>query len=183
MSAPLDLDELGQRAAAYALLAEAYAALARGAKNTYVDTLLGMKIKTYSADVEGANGAKYASIVLRKGSETISVAVTDPAALHEWVDTNLPEQIIEVVNPAWLERVINVAKKTGKTACADTDGDELPGVTVTKRTGDPGIAITLADDAKAAARELVAAGEVRLPELPAPAADGNVVDQGAAEPE
>jgi hypothetical protein len=172
-----DLVELGRAIAGASAIAGAVKDAEKSGKDSYVAAVTAMGANTFSADVNAHDGTKLAGLVYRKGGERISVEVTDPAALLAWVTRNEPEQLVEVVNPAWLERIVAVAKKTGTTACADTSGAVLPGITVTTGVSDPGIAVTLTADAKARAAELVAGGAfLALTAAPDPADDAALAE-------
>lgn len=97
------------------------------------------------------HGRPAGAVQLRKGSTRATVS--DPQALEAWVAVHHPDGIETVtttrVRPAYQTALLAAAKQAG--AAVTPAGEELPGVTVT--TGDPTVAVTLAEDAA----ELVAA--------------------------
>lgn len=93
---------------------------------------------------------------------TTQATVTDPKAFEGWVTTHKPDEwetvttTVTRVRPAYLSAVLGAAKKTG--LAVTSDGEEIPGITVA--TGDPTVAVTLAEDAEALVRAAWESGEL-----------------------
>ncbi|WP_157251073.1 hypothetical protein [Nonomuraea typhae] len=97
-------------------------------------------------------------VQLKNGTKTASV--TDPKAFENWVTLNRPEEWETItttrVRPAYLSAVLDAAKKTGD--AVTSDGEPIPGITV--KTGDPTVAVTLANDAHQVVRQAWESGEL-----------------------
>jgi hypothetical protein len=180
MTDSVDLVELGRAIAGASAIAGAVKAVERDGKTAMLDAIGALGVKTFSADVTDGADVALGAVTYRKASSGYSVVVEDEQALLAWAKKNWPEALAEVVDPAWLARVVAYAKKTGTTGCADTGGDVLPGVTVTATSGSPTIAVTLTAEAKQRAAALIAGGlTLALPAAPDPADDAALVEAAA----
>lgn len=95
---------------------------------------------------------------LKKG--TTRAVVTDPAAFEAWVSATRPDEVEQItttrVRPAYQAAVLAGAKKAG--AAVTADGEEIPGVSVT--TGEPTVAVSVAEDAAELLAEAWQSGEL-----------------------
>lgn len=159
----INMRELARRATFASAVAAAVKGAETAAKRELLAAIQADGVKTYSAEVEDDDGVGYGTVTYRKGSNTTTVQVTDEQALLLWVAKNVPERLVEVVDPEWLSRVLSYARKTGTTACADTGGAVLPGITVTESAGSPTMAVTTSAEAKERAAALVGDLTLALP--------------------
>lgn len=95
---------------------------------------------------------------LKKGATYAKV--TDPAAFEAWVSSNRPDEVEQIaatrVRPAYQAALLAAAKKAG--AAVTPDGEEIPGVTIT--TGEPTVAVSVAEDAAELLAEAWQSGEL-----------------------
>jgi hypothetical protein len=173
MSAPT-LPELARQAMVGSTFAGAVKDAEAAAKRGIATAAAEAGMKSLSLTVTGPDGTEYGLVVLNKGRAASNVAeVTDPEALLEWARRNRPELVkrVESVDPAWLERVLAYAKAHGTTGCADTEGDVVPGITVTERpAGEPTVSVRPTPAARERAAAVLAGTDLLA--LPvAPAAD------------
>lgn len=90
----------------------------------------------------------------------VKAAVTDPEAFKAWVSQNRPGEIEFLssvrVRPAYQSAILTAAKRDG--VAVSTDGEEIPGVTVTQ--GEPTLTVTLTEDASALVAKAWQSGEL-----------------------
>ncbi|GAA0720223.1 hypothetical protein Drose_06510 [Dactylosporangium roseum] len=85
--------------------------------------------------VTDGNAVDYGAVVLVPGRK--SAVVVDEAALLGWVAARYPDEVVQQVRRAWLERLLSAAAKLGDPVDPAT-GEVIPGVEV--RQGDPYLA-------------------------------------------
>jgi predicted metalloendopeptidase len=88
-----------------------------------------------------------------------SAEITNEAALYQWVKKNRPDQLVEVIAPAYLKALLKAAVESGDGVAVDEDsGEVIPGIEVS--VGDPYVSSRPNADAKARMRELVAGSKL-----------------------
>lgn len=96
------------------------------------------------------DGTKIGAVSYRKGSVTASV--TDPQAALAWCLKEHPEQIMQAIRPAFLAKLLDIAKKDGY-GWDPATGQALDWIEVGK--GNPGVTVTTTPEGKAFAASLV----------------------------
>jgi len=120
-------------------------------------------------------GTKMASVSYRPGAK--SARITDEAEATRWAIRNHPEQIMQVVRPAYLAMLLDYAKKESEIGGHGFDpatGEELDWIEVVK--GPPGVTVTTTAEGRARMAEL-AGGFAGMLEGPKPAYDPAFADR------
>jgi hypothetical protein len=77
--------------------------------------------------IRDAEGTELGTATLSGGKE--QAKVTNEAELLEWVKVNRPDQLRQVVEPAYVKALLNAADKEGA-AVDETTGEVIPGIEV-----------------------------------------------------
>ncbi len=110
------------------------------------------------------DGTKIGSVTYRNGAKT--ARITDQRAALEWCLKEHPEQIMQAIRPAFLDMLLDVAKKEGQVGGHGVDpstGQELDWIEVTQ--GSPVVTVTTTPEGKARMAQL-AGGFARMIEGP-----------------
>lgn len=100
--------------------------------------------------VKDDDGTKLGTVSKSDGRS--SAKVVNEAALYQWVKANRPDQLVEVIAPAYLKSVLASALEHGD-AVDEGTGEVIPGIEVTQ--GAPFVAARPTPEAKARMSELL----------------------------
>jgi hypothetical protein len=141
------MKDIAKRVVAAKLVGDEIKAIERDAKAELLEQMQHLGVRTL--DVEGDDGTKLAVVSKAKGRTSAKV---DESALLAWVKANRPDQIREVVEPAYIDALKKLAVEHGA-AVDETTGEVIPGIEVD--TGDPSVSARPTADAKALMRDLL----------------------------
>jgi hypothetical protein len=141
------MKDLAKRVVAAKLVGDEIKNIEQAAKAELLEACTAAGVRTL--DVEGDDGTKLATVSKTKGRTTATV---DESALLAWVKANRPDQIREVVAPAYIESLKKLAVEHGA-AVDETTGEVIPGIEVD--TSDPSITTRPTAEAKALMRDLL----------------------------
>lgn len=142
------MKDTAKRVVAAKLVGDEIKNIERQAKAELLEQMADIGVRTL--DVTGDDGAALATVSKAKGRTTAKV---NDVELLAWVKANRPDQIREVVAPAYIETLKKLAVESGDGVASTEDGDVIPGITVD--TGDPSVSARPTAEAKALMRELL----------------------------
>jgi hypothetical protein len=141
------MKDIAKRVVAAKLVGDEIKNIEKAAKAELLEQMNALGVRTL--DVEGDDDTKLAVISKAKGRTTAKV---DESALLAWVKANRPDQLREVVAPAYIESLKKLAVEHGA-AVDETTGEVIPGIEVD--TSDPSVSTRPTADAKALMRDLL----------------------------
>lgn len=127
--------ELARQALAAKLIADTVKSVEKSAKDGLLEGFAAAGLKTGSIEVLDVDEDTLGTAVWVKGRVSVDV---DEAAVLKWVEANYPERVVKTVDPAFLDRLKEVARKRGVAIDSDT-GEVVPGIEVT--AGEPYISL------------------------------------------
>jgi hypothetical protein len=140
------MKDIAKRVVAAKLVGDEIKNIEKAAKAELLKQMNDLGVRTL--DVED-DGVKLAAISKAKGRTTATV---DESALLAWVKANRPDQIREVVEPAYINALKKLAEEHGA-AVDEATGEVIPGIEV--ETGDPTVSTRPTAEAKALMRDLL----------------------------
>lgn len=141
------MKDIAKRAVAAKLVGDEIKNIEKAAKAELLEQMSGLGVRTL--DVDGDDGTKLATVSKAKGRTTATV---DESALLAWVKANRPDQIREIVAPAYIESLKKLAVEHGA-AVDETTGEVIPGIEVD--TSDPSITTRPTAEARALIKDLL----------------------------
>ncbi|THV25977.1 hypothetical protein [Glycomyces paridis] len=141
------MKDIARRVVAAKLVGDEIKNIERAAKAELLEEMKALGVRTL--DVEGDDGEKLAAVSRAKGRTTAKV---NESALLAWVKANRPDQIREVVAPAYIETLKKLAIEHGAAVDATT-GEVIPGIEV--ETADPSVTTRPTAEARALMRDLL----------------------------
>lgn len=141
------MKDIAKRVVAAKLVGDEIKAIEKDAKAELLKQMQQLGVRTL--DVEGDDGTTLATLSKAKGRTTAKV---DESVLLAWVKANRPDQIREVVAPAYIESLKKLAVEHGA-AVDETTGEVIPGIEVD--TSDPSVSTRPTADARALMRDLL----------------------------
>lgn len=141
------MKDIAKRVVAAKLVGDEIKAIEKDAKAELLEQMQNLGVRTL--DVEGDDGTKLAVVSKSKGRTT---AVVDESVLLAWVKANRPDQIREVVEPAYIDALKKLAVAHGS-AVDESTGEVIPGIEVD--TSDPSVSTRPTADAKVLMRDLL----------------------------
>lgn len=141
------MKDIAKRVVAAKLVGDEIKNIEKAAKAELLEQMGALGVRTL--DVEGDDGVKLAVVSKSAGRTTAKV---DESALLAWVKANRPDQIREVVEPAYIDALKKLAVEHGD-AVDEATGEVIPGIEVDK--GDPSVSTRPTADARALMRDLL----------------------------
>jgi hypothetical protein len=141
------MKDLAKRVVAAKLVGDEIKNIEKAAKAELLEQMGAIGVRTL--DVAGDDDTKLAVISKAAGRKTAKV---DESALLAWVKANRPDQIREIVAPAYIESLKKLAVEHGD-AVDETTGEVIPGIEVEQ--GDPSVSTRPTAEAKALIRDLL----------------------------
>jgi hypothetical protein len=141
------MKDIAKRVVAAKLVGDEIKNIEKQAKAELLEQMEAVGARTL--DVEGDDDVKLAVISKAKGRTSAKV---DESALLAWVKANRPDQLREVVAPAYIESLKKHAVEHGA-AVDEATGEVIPGIEVD--TSDPSVSTRPTADARALMRDLL----------------------------
>lgn len=141
------MKDIAKRVVAAKLVGDEIKNIEKDAKAELLEQMQALGVRTL--DVEGDDDVKLAVVTKTAGRTTAKV---DESALLAWVKANRPDQLREVVAPAYIESLKKLAVEHGA-AVDETTGEVIPGIEVD--TSDPSVSTRPTADARALMRGLL----------------------------
>lgn len=119
--------------------------------------------------IHADDGAELGVVTLSRGKP--KAAVVDEAAFKSWVASRHPEELMTVVNPAFVRKILSDAEKEPEGLAVDRDtGEVIPGIALLPRQGS--VIVRKTEEARARAVAALTTLRTALEALP-PAGEGD----------